>query len=80
MPILFAAVLPSGNLILEEFTDAASSLKWDNEYAIDINFSSKVTMESVIPSKMRPKHLYEGKKNKEDDDMNTNGGKETNSR
>jgi hypothetical protein len=75
VPIVFAAVLPSGNLILEEFTDATSSLKWDNEYAIDINFSSKVTMESVIPPKMRPKHAGEGKTEKETGPEDENGGK-----
>ena len=42
VPILFAAVLPSGNLALEEFTDAQSSLNWHNEHAIDISFLSKV--------------------------------------
>ena len=55
VPIICAAVLPSGNLILEEFTDGTRSLNWDNEYAIDITYRSKVSMESVIPEKMRPK-------------------------
>lgn len=55
VPIICAAVLPSGSLILEEFTDGRQSLNWDNEYAIDITYRSKVSMESVIPEKMRPK-------------------------
>ena len=72
-PIIFAAVLPSGNLILEEFTDATTSLKWDNEYAIDIDFSSKVTMESVIPAKMRPKHAGEGNQEEKEDESGGDG-------
>ena len=67
--------MPSGNLILEEFTDAATSLKWDNEYAIDINFSSKVTMESVIPAKMRPELSLDECYKNTDDNKDVNGGK-----
>jgi len=48
VPLIFAAVLPSGNLALEEFTDAESSLNWENEHAIDISYLSKVTMDTVV--------------------------------
>jgi hypothetical protein len=48
VPIIFAAVLPSGNLILEEFTDATTSLKWDNEHAIDITYFSKVSFDTLV--------------------------------
>ena len=48
VPIIFAAVLPSGNLILEELCDARTALVWDNVHAIDISFSSNVTMENLV--------------------------------
>jgi len=38
VPIIFAAVMPSGNVLLEEFTDALDSLNWENIYARPINF------------------------------------------
>jgi hypothetical protein len=49
VPIIFAAVLPSGNLILEEFTDARTSLTWSNDLAIDITFFSKVSLATLVP-------------------------------
>ena len=52
VPLIFAAVLPSGNLILEEFTDARTSLNWENKYAIDIKYSKKTTMQTVMPKEM----------------------------
>ncbi len=52
VPLIFAAVLPSGNLILEEFTDARTSLNWENDYAIDIKYSKKTTMQTVMPKEM----------------------------
>jgi len=38
VPIIFAAVMPSGNVLLEEFTDALDSLNWENIYAREIDF------------------------------------------
>ena len=43
VPVIFAAVLPSGNLILEEFTDARFSLDWQNVYARPIDMSIDLT-------------------------------------
>ena len=43
VPVIFAAVLPSGNLILEEFTDAQNSLDWTNVYARPIDMSIDLT-------------------------------------
>ena len=43
VPVIFAAVLPSGNLILEEFTDARHSLDWQNVYARSIDMSIDLT-------------------------------------
>jgi hypothetical protein len=43
VPLIFAAVLPSGNLILEEFTDARFSLDWQNVYARSIDMSIDLT-------------------------------------
>jgi hypothetical protein len=33
VPVIFAAVMPTGNVVLEEFTDALNSLDWTNIYA-----------------------------------------------
>ena len=38
VPLIFAAVMPTGTVILEEFTDALSSLKWTNSFARPISF------------------------------------------
>lgn len=43
VPVIFAAVLPSGNLILEEFTDARYSLDWKNEYRCPIDMNVDLT-------------------------------------
>ena len=43
VPVIFAAVLPSGNLVLEEFTDARHSLDWQNVYARSIDMSIDLT-------------------------------------
>jgi hypothetical protein len=38
VPLIFAAVMPTGTVILEEFTDALSSLNWTNSFARPISF------------------------------------------
>lgn len=59
IPIIFAAAMSTGYVLLEEFTDALGSLDWENIYAREISFEQRDIVDEVL-SKSLTKKITDG--------------------
>ncbi len=67
IPIIFAAAMSTGYVLLEEFTDALGSLDWENIYAREISFEQKDIVDEVL-SKSQTKKITNGSDDAKVDD------------
>ena len=60
IPIIFAAAMSTGYVLLEEFTDALGSLDWENIYAREISFEQKDIVDEVLSKSQSTMKITDG--------------------